>query len=176
MTQQSRRKFVAHSPLARVVTSLPIRGSALAHRRTSSREAWTSSVLSPIVLQKSKVAPVQIFGENHKRKEVDDSHSLSRATEVAHEFGVRRCGPSNSYTNNAPAALRNLTTSAKRLLQHYLPKSGHRCLEPPCPVCADFVAKVGALCRCPSVIRLRATGFDLPALARSAQLSLYAMH
>ena len=44
----------------------------------------------PIVLQKSKVAPAQIFGENLKRKEVDDSHSLSRATEVAHEFGARR--------------------------------------------------------------------------------------
>jgi hypothetical protein len=25
-----------------------------------------------------------------KRKEVDDSHSVSRATEVAHEFGARR--------------------------------------------------------------------------------------
>ena len=84
------------------------------------------SAVEMIVLQKSKVAPVQIFGENHKRKEVDDSHSLSRATEVAHEFGVRRCGPSNSYTNNAPAALRNLTTSAKRLLQHYRDQSGHR--------------------------------------------------
>ena len=42
------------------------------------------------VLQKSKVAAVEIFGENLKRKEVDDSHSLSRATEVAHEFGARR--------------------------------------------------------------------------------------
>ena len=42
------------------------------------------------MLQNSKVAPVQIFGENQKRKEVDDSHSLSRATEVAHEFGARR--------------------------------------------------------------------------------------
>ena len=83
-----------------------------------------------IVLQKSKVAPVQIFGENHKRKEVDNSHSLSRATEVAHEFGVRRCGPSNSYTNNAPAALRNLTTSAKRLLQHYRVHSGRRSFGP----------------------------------------------
>jgi hypothetical protein len=41
---------------------------------------------------------------------------------------------------------------------------------------ADFVAKVGALDGCPSVIRLRATGFDLPALTRSTQLSLYAMH
>jgi len=45
------------------------------------------SVCHSIVLQKSKVAAVQIFGENLKRKEVDDSHSLSRATEVAHEFG-----------------------------------------------------------------------------------------
>ena len=43
-----------------------------------------------IVLQKSKVAAVQIFGENLKRKDVDDSHSLSRATEVAHKFGARR--------------------------------------------------------------------------------------
>jgi hypothetical protein len=43
-----------------------------------------------IVLQKSKVAAAQIFGENLKRKEVDDSHSLSRTTEVAHEFGARR--------------------------------------------------------------------------------------
>jgi hypothetical protein len=39
-----------------------------------------------IVLQKSKVAAVQIFGENLKRKEVNDSHSLGRATEVAHEL------------------------------------------------------------------------------------------
>jgi hypothetical protein len=43
-----------------------------------------------ILLQKSKVAAVQIFGENLKRKEVNDSHSLSRATEVAHEFGAGR--------------------------------------------------------------------------------------
>ena len=42
------------------------------------------------MLQKSKLAAVQIFGENLKRKEVADSHSLSRATEVAHEFGARR--------------------------------------------------------------------------------------
>jgi hypothetical protein len=48
------------------------------------------SVVEGIVLQKSKVAAVQIFGENLKRKEVDDSHSLSCATEVAHEFGARR--------------------------------------------------------------------------------------
>src|SRR5690242_1743735 len=43
-----------------------------------------------IVLQNSKLAVVQIFGENQKRKEVDDSHSVSRVTEVAHEFGARR--------------------------------------------------------------------------------------
>ena len=42
------------------------------------------------MLQKSKVAAVQIFGENPKRQEVDDSYSLSRATEVAREFGARR--------------------------------------------------------------------------------------
>jgi hypothetical protein len=48
------------------------------------------SVLPPIVLQKSKLAVVQIFRENQKREEVDDLHSLSLATEVAHEFGARR--------------------------------------------------------------------------------------
>jgi len=52
--------------------------------------ANSTSASKRIVLQKSKVAAVQIFGENLKRKEVDDSHSLSRATEVAHEFGARR--------------------------------------------------------------------------------------
>jgi hypothetical protein len=46
--------------------------------------------LVPIVLQKSKLAASEFFGENQKRKEIDDSHSLSRATEVAHEFGARR--------------------------------------------------------------------------------------
>ena len=48
------------------------------------------SAKDQIVLQKSKVATVQNFGENRKRKEVADSRSLSRATEVAHEFGARR--------------------------------------------------------------------------------------
>jgi hypothetical protein len=52
----------------------------------------------PIVLQKSKLAVVQIFGENQKRKEADDSYSLSRATEVAHEFGAWRRGPPRHYS------------------------------------------------------------------------------
>jgi hypothetical protein len=67
----------------------------------------------PILLQNSKVAAVKIFGENLKRKEVDDSHSFSRATEVAHEFGARRRGPSDHYTKNAPAAPRIFDTSCK---------------------------------------------------------------
>ena len=44
----------------------------------------------PIVLQKSKVASVRIFGETLKRTAIDDSYNLSRATEVAYEFSVRR--------------------------------------------------------------------------------------
>jgi hypothetical protein len=39
-----------------------------------------------IVLQKSKVAPVRIFGETLKRGAIDDSDNLSRVTEVAYEF------------------------------------------------------------------------------------------
>ena len=71
------------------------------------------SVDRGIVLQNSKVAAVQIFGENLKRKEVDDLHSFSRATEVAHEFGARRRGPSDHYTKNAPAAPRISDPSCK---------------------------------------------------------------
>jgi hypothetical protein len=44
----------------------------------------------PILLQKSKVAPLLIFGETLKRKAIDDSYNLSRVTEVAYEFSVRR--------------------------------------------------------------------------------------
>ena len=40
----------------------------------------------PILLQKSKVASVRIFGEILKREAIDDSDSLSRVTEVAYEF------------------------------------------------------------------------------------------
>jgi hypothetical protein len=64
-------------------------------------------------LQKSKVASVRIFGETLKHKVIDDSDNLNRATEVAHEFCVRRCGPSNLYTKNAPTALRIFDTFGK---------------------------------------------------------------
>ena len=43
-----------------------------------------------ILLQKSKVASVRIFSEILKREAIDDSDSLSRVTEVANEFSVRR--------------------------------------------------------------------------------------
>src|ERR1700720_1123916 len=49
-----------------------------------------SSALPPILLQKSKVASVRIFGETLKREAIDDSYNLSRFTEVAYEFSVRR--------------------------------------------------------------------------------------
>jgi hypothetical protein len=44
----------------------------------------------PIVLQKSKIASVRIFGETLKRETIDDSNNLNRVTEVAYEFSVRR--------------------------------------------------------------------------------------
>jgi hypothetical protein len=40
--------------------------------------------------KKSKVASVRIFGETLKREAIDDSNSLSRISEVANEFCVRR--------------------------------------------------------------------------------------
>ena len=48
------------------------------------------SAMPPILLQKSKVASVRIFGETLKREAIDDSDNLSRVTEVAYEFSVRR--------------------------------------------------------------------------------------
>ena len=50
----------------------------------------SESALRGIVLQKSKVASVRIFGETLKREAIDDSDNLSRVTEVAYEFSVRR--------------------------------------------------------------------------------------
>jgi hypothetical protein len=44
----------------------------------------------PILLQKSEVASVRIFGETLKHEATDDSYNLSRAIEVAYEFSVRR--------------------------------------------------------------------------------------
>jgi hypothetical protein len=50
----------------------------------------TNVRFAPILLQKSKVASVRIFGETLKREAIDDSYNLSRFTEVAYEFSVRR--------------------------------------------------------------------------------------
>jgi hypothetical protein len=47
------------------------------------------SAMLPVLLQKSKVASVRIFGETLKHEAIDDSDNLSRATEVAYEFSVR---------------------------------------------------------------------------------------
>jgi hypothetical protein len=66
-----------------------------------------------IVLQKSKVASVRIFGETLKSEAIDDSYNLSRVTEVAHEFSVGRQGPSDLYAKTAPAALRIFDTTGK---------------------------------------------------------------
>jgi hypothetical protein len=48
------------------------------------------SAFGRILLQKSKVASVRIFGETLKHEAIDDSDNLSRAAEVAYEFSVRR--------------------------------------------------------------------------------------
>jgi hypothetical protein len=45
--------------------------------------------LTPIVLQKSKVAGLKIFRENTKQRAIADSYDLNRVTEVACEFCVR---------------------------------------------------------------------------------------
>jgi hypothetical protein len=78
-----------------------------------------------MVLQKSKVASVRIFGETLKHEAIDN---LARVTEVACEFGVERLGPSDIYTKTAPAGLGIFDTfgkttfatlSAKRRHDHF---------------------------------------------------------
>jgi predicted nucleotidyltransferase len=59
-------------------------------KRTTRSRHEPMSALGPILLQKSKVASVRIFGEILKREAIDDSDSLSRVTEVAYEFSVGR--------------------------------------------------------------------------------------
>ena len=71
------------------------------------------SACGQILLQKSKVATVRISGENLKREEIDDLYSVSRATEVAYDFSLRRRGPSHLYTKTEPAALGNFDTFCK---------------------------------------------------------------
>jgi len=66
------------------------------------------------------------FGENSKRDEIVDSYSLSRATEVADEFSVRRRGPQISTRKPCLRSSEFLATGAKRLLQQYHLTSGHK--------------------------------------------------
>jgi hypothetical protein len=56
----------------------------------TSRAGLMMSVVRGILLQKSKVASDRIFGETLKREAIDDSDNLSRVTEVAYQFSVRR--------------------------------------------------------------------------------------
>src|SRR5580765_4417961 len=86
--------------------------SARGQTRKSARLRGTSGIPS-ILLQKSRIASVRILGEILNRAAIDDSDNLSRATEVAYEFCVGLCGPSDLYTKNAPAALRNFETFGK---------------------------------------------------------------
>jgi hypothetical protein len=67
----------------------PLPMSALGQKRRFG-DVRATSALPPILLQKSKVASVRIFGETLKREAIDDSDNLNRVTEVAYEFSVRR--------------------------------------------------------------------------------------
>jgi hypothetical protein len=77
--------------------------SASAYLTKSDYYSKRLSALVRILLQKSKVASVRIFGETLKHEAIDDSDNFSRATEVAYQFSLR---------------------GAKRLLQHYRAHNG----------------------------------------------------
>jgi hypothetical protein len=57
------------------------------YEQTSAASVAMSQV--PILLQKSDVASVRIFGETLKHEAADDLYNLSRATEIAYEISVR---------------------------------------------------------------------------------------
>jgi hypothetical protein len=71
------------------------------------------SAVPPMLLQKSKVAPVQIFGETLKREAIDDSDDLSRATEVAERpdllqpLSLSRTQPDRTVLDQAMSACRD---------------------------------------------------------------------
>ena len=69
--------------LDRNLTDLHERVHRGAYRALPSRRTYI-----PIVLQKSKVAALQIFRENEKRETIADSHTLNRVTEVVSEFNA----------------------------------------------------------------------------------------
>ena len=68
---------------------------------------------TPDTVAKVESCISRIFGEILNREAIDDSDNLSRATEVAYEFWVGLCGPSDLYTKTAPAALRIFETFGK---------------------------------------------------------------
>jgi hypothetical protein len=107
----ARRSNEKISPNTQYKCQISPRMPAVGQSRRSDRLPSTST-LCRILLQKSKVAPVRIFGETLKREAIDDSDNLSRAAEVAHEFCVGRGGPSDFYMKNAFAASELSTLSA----------------------------------------------------------------
>ena len=70
--------------------SSPVRAMSGLPLEAAEKRTYQYRRSGPIVLQKSKVAAALVFGENLKREDIDDSRSLSRATEVAYEFSARR--------------------------------------------------------------------------------------
>jgi hypothetical protein len=86
-----------------------------------------------ILLQKSKVASVGILGETLKREGIDDSYNLSRATEVAYEFSVKRRGPSDLYTKTAPEAFRIFDTLCKTTFATKSARNRHADAVDACP-------------------------------------------
>jgi endonuclease III-like uncharacterized protein len=109
-----------------------MKASAASHKVCLSHFCYGS-----ILLQKSKVASVRIFGETLKREAIDDSDNLSRVTEVANEFIVRRCGPSGFYTKTAPTALRIFDTFSKTTFATLSVKNGPDGRETPLPLCPN---------------------------------------
>jgi hypothetical protein len=98
------------------------------NQRLSNGSLWR------IVLQKSKVASARIFGETLKREGIDDSSNLSRVTEVAYEFSVRRRGPSDLYTKTARTALRIFDTFGKTTFATLSAPFGHDAMSDRSPL------------------------------------------
>jgi hypothetical protein len=99
----------------------------------------------PILLQKSKVASVRIFGETLKREAIDDSDNLSRATEVACEFWGSRLGPSDLYTKIAPAALRIFDTFGKTTFATLSARTGPPAMSDLSPLSKSYFRAVRTL-------------------------------
>jgi hypothetical protein len=92
-------------------------------RRNADIDALTKSATCRYCCKSRKLHRSAFLVKTLKHEAIDDSDNLSRATDVAYEFSVRDEVPQIFTRKTRLRPSEFLTPSAKRLLQHYLPRA-----------------------------------------------------